>query len=58
MLLIKKLQELIGYYYVNEITIGIDALSSKNIRFYKNDKTKDYTYPDKNTVSIIEVNMT
>ena len=33
-----------GYNYVNEITVELLAVSSINIRFYKNDKTKDYTY--------------
>ena len=34
-----------GYEYVKEIEIEIEAMSSENIRFYKKDKTKDYTYP-------------
>lgn len=33
-----------GYTFVNQFTVYIDAISSVNIRFYKNDITKDYTY--------------
>lgn len=46
-----------NYTYVNKIVIEIDALSSKNIRFYKKDKTKDYTYPITNQNSVINVNI-
>lgn len=46
-----------GYNYINKIIIKVDALSSENIRFYKVDKTKDYTYPIQNNNSIIEVSI-
>lgn len=46
-----------GYTYLDTITIEVDALSSKNIRFYKKDKTKDYTYPIVNDKSVITVNI-
>ncbi len=44
-----------GYTYISGMTIEIDALSSENIRFYKVDKTKNYTYPIVNNDSIIDV---
>ena len=34
-----------GISYINSITFNIDATSSNDIRFYKTDTTKDYTYP-------------
>ena len=46
-----------GYTYINTITLKVDALSSENVRFYKTDKSKDYTYPIVNEDSIIEVNI-
>lgn len=47
-----------GYNYVNKIVIEIEALSSENIRFYKKDKTKDYTYPIINSNPIVNINIT
>lgn len=35
-----------GYTYVNSLTFGMDALSSTTIKFYKVDKTQDYTYSE------------
>lgn len=35
-----------GKNYVSGFTIEIDAISSVNLRFYKADVTKDYTYPN------------
>ena len=46
-----------GYTFLDTITVEVDALSSKNIRFYKKDKTKDYTYPVINEDSVITVNI-
>ena len=43
------------YDYVNDITFGIDALSSNTIKFYKVDDSKDYTYPIVNNNSIVDV---
>lgn len=34
-----------GYNYINSITFAVDALSSTNIRFYKDDVLEDNTYP-------------
>lgn len=33
-----------GYTYVDSFSLSIDAITSVNIRFYKTDVTKDYTY--------------
>lgn len=44
-----------GYNYINKIVLEVDAVSSENIRFYKVDKTKDYTYPIINEDSIVKV---
>ena len=38
-----------GKNYVSGFTIEIDAISSINLRFYKTDVTKDYTYPNNNS---------
>ena len=43
------------YEYVSGIIINIDAISSGDIKFYKKDKFKDYTYPFINDESIIKV---
>lgn len=44
-----------GNTYINKITIPIDAISSRNLRFYKVDINKDYTYPNKNNTSIVTI---
>ena len=44
-----------GKQYINGFTLRVDASSSVNIRFYKEDVTQDYTYPLVNDQSIIEV---
>lgn len=44
-----------GETYINSLTINIDAISSVDIRFYKVDVNKDYTYPNNNNDSIIKV---
>lgn len=42
--------------YFNEITIQINSMESKSIKFYKNDITKNYSYPNiENQESIIKV---
>ena len=43
------------FEYVSGIIINIDAISSGDIKFYKKDKYKDYTYPFVNTSSIVKV---
>ena len=44
-----------NYNYVNLFSFKIDALSSKTIKFYKIDTTRNYTYPIINQNSIINV---
>ena len=45
-----------GKTYINGFTIKIDAMSSREIRFYKVDVNQDYTYPNgSNDKSIITV---
>jgi hypothetical protein len=44
-----------NYEYVNDITFGVDALSSYTVRFYKIDDSIDYTYPLVNESSIVTV---
>lgn len=46
-----------GYKYINEITVNVDALSSENLRFYKTDKTKDYSYPLENNDCILDISI-
>lgn len=41
--------------YINSITLPIDAISSADIRFYKKDTSRDYTYPNINNSSVVEV---
>lgn len=40
--------QLNGYNYISKISFKIEALSSSNIRFYKRDVTKDYSYQGEN----------
>lgn len=42
-----------GKTYINGFTIKIDAISSREIRFYKVDVNKDYTYPNNHQDSSI-----
>lgn len=44
-----------NYDYINGITFYIDAISSEYIRFYKTNISKNYTYPNDNNESIINV---
>ena len=44
-----------GYNYINTISFKIDALSSKTVKFYKNDTSQNYTYPIINQNSVIQV---
>lgn len=39
--------------YINRITFGMDVMMSKEIRFYKRDSSRNYTYPIVNNSSII-----
>lgn len=44
-----------GYSYINSITLPIDAISSVDLRFYKVDISKDYTYPNLDNDSVVTV---
>ena len=44
-----------GNTYINRFTITIDAISSVDLRFYKVDVNKNYTYPNGNNNSIIKI---
>ena len=48
-------QTINNHEYINSISFKIDVLSSKQIKFYKTDVTNDYTYPNNNNQSIINV---
>lgn len=41
--------------YINSITLSIDAISSADLRFYKVDTSKDYTYPNLENDSVVSV---
>ena len=51
----KKTVQINGETYINEITIPIDAISSKDLRFYKVDVSQNYTYPNNNNKSIVTI---
>ena len=44
-----------GKTYVKKIVFNIDAETTKNVKFYKVDKTKNYTYPGVQATSPINV---
>ena len=44
-----------GKNYIKSITLPIDAISSADIRFYKLDSSKNYTYPNSNNKSVVNV---
>lgn len=44
-----------GKTYINGFTIKVDAISSREIRFYKVDVSKNYTYPNQNNSSIVNI---
>lgn len=46
-----------GYKWVSKFSFKVNPSSSKSILFYKNDVTKDYTYPIVNNSSIIDVSV-
>ena len=47
-----------GVTYINRFTILIEAISSADIRFYKVDISQDYTYPNINNSSVIDLTTT
>lgn len=44
-----------GKTYINGFMLNIDAISSREIRFYKVDISKNYTYPNRNNTSIVSI---
>ena len=44
-----------GNSYINKIVFNIGAESAKNVKFYKVDNSKNYTYPGVNETSVITV---
>ena len=44
-----------GKTYINSMTLAIDAISSEDIRFYKVDESKNYTYPNNNNKSVVTI---
>jgi len=44
-----------NYNYINSLSFKVDALSSYKVKFYKVDSTKDYTYPQGNNESIVDI---
>lgn len=51
----QKLKTVNGYSYISGFAFKIPASSSEKIIFYKEDITKDYTYPVVNNTSVINV---
>ena len=47
-----------GYKYVKKFSFKMNASSNRNIIFYKDDITKNYTYPIVNDNSIVNVTVT
>lgn len=44
-----------GTQYLNKIVFNVDKESAKNIKFYKVDMTKDYSYPSGDTTPAVNV---
>jgi hypothetical protein len=44
-----------GKTYINGFTLPIDSISSADLRFYKVDTSKDYTYPNFENESVVSV---
>ena len=45
-----------GKTYISGLTINVDAISSKSLRFYKADTSQDYTYPNGTNPLILTIN--
>ena len=45
-----------GVTYINRLTISVEAISSRNIRFYKTDASHDYTYPNSGNSLVLTIN--
>lgn len=44
-----------GKNYINGFTLDIDAISSVDLRFYKKNTSKDYSYPNSENKSVVTV---
>jgi len=47
-----------GFDYINSVTFNVEAISSAQVKFYKIDATRNYTYPIVNPSSIISFSYT
>ena len=50
-------QTINGHQYVSKFSFKVNASSSSEIIFYKDDITEDYTYPITNQTSVIQVSV-
>ena len=46
-----KTEQMGNYDYINSITSYVDSLSTTTVKFYKEDKTQDYSYSNENGVT-------
>jgi hypothetical protein len=53
---IKESQKIDGVEYADEVTIEMSGESTAKIKFYKVDKSENYTYPNGDKESVINVN--
>ena len=53
----EEVQRINNSNYISGFKFKVGATSSEKIKFYKNDITKDYTYPVVNSSSIIKVSV-
>ena len=42
-----------GIAYISSITFDVDVLTSTEVRFYKRDRSANYTYPIVNNSSVV-----
>ena len=47
-----------GNEYINSVTFNVEAISSAQVKFYKIDASRNYTYPITNNSSIINFSYT
>ena len=45
-----------GVTYINRLTMSVEAISSRNIRFYKVDPSYNYSYPNSSNSLILTIN--
>ena len=54
---LSKKYEYLNYNYVYEYQFKVPATSSEKIIFYKSDNTQDYSYPNNNNSSAVNVSV-